>query len=82
MTNQEYLVQVAQALGGLTAELVFTGGLVVQEYYTVPAQRQPRVTIDADAICKAASYVEYRAFGERLSAKGFVQSATSGTPPY
>ncbi len=31
MTNQEYLAAVASALGPLVAEVVFTGGLFVQE---------------------------------------------------
>ena len=66
MTNQEYLAAVASALGPLVAEVVFTGGLVVQEYWTIPALREPRATVDADVIVEAATYTEYAAFGKRL----------------
>jgi len=82
MTNQEYLAAVANALGPLVEEVVFTGGLVVQEYWTVPALREPRATVDADVIVEAATYVEYTAFGRRLGERGFSQQASAGTPPY
>ncbi len=82
MTNQEYLAAVAMALGPLLEEVVFTGGLVVQEYWTVPALREPRATVDADVIVEAATYVQYAAFGKRLGQRGFLQSANVATPPY
>jgi hypothetical protein len=82
MTNQEYLVAVANALGPLVDEVVFTGGRVVQEYLAIPALREPRVTVDADVIVESATYTEYAAFGERLGEEGFTQSASAGTPPY
>jgi len=82
MTNQEYLAAVATALGPLVDEVVFTGGLVVQEYWTVPALREPRATVDADVIVEAATYMEYAAFGKRLGGRGFLQLADVGTPPY
>ena len=66
MTNREYLIAVAQALGPIADEVVFTGGRVVQEYLAVPALREPRVTEDADVIVEAATYAEYAALGERL----------------
>jgi len=69
MTNQAYLVAVAQALGPIVDEVVFTGGRVIQEYLAVPAVREPRVTEDADVIVEAATYAEYMAFGERLRAR-------------
>ena len=82
MTNQEYLAAVASALGPLVAEVVFTGGLVVQEYWTIPALREPRATVDADVIVEAATYTEYAAFGNRLRERGFLQLAEDATPPY
>lgn len=82
MTNQEYLAAVATALGPIVDEVVFTGGLVVQEYWTVPALREPRATVDADVIVEAATYMEYAAFGKRLGERGFLQPADVGTPPY
>ena len=82
MTNREYLAAVASALGPLVEEVVFTGGLVVQEYWTVPALREPRATLDADVIAEAATYAEYTAFGRRLGKRGFLQLANVGTPPY
>ena len=82
MTNQEYLAAVASALGPLVAEVVFTGGLVVQEYWTIPALREPRATVDADVIVEAATYTEYAAFGKRLRERGFLQLAEDATPPY
>ena len=83
MTNQEYLAAVASALGPLVEEVVFTGGLVVQEYWTVPALREPRATVDADVIIvEAATYVEYADFGKRLGERGFLQLADVGTPPH
>jgi len=82
MTNQEYLAAVATALGPLVDEVVFVGGLVVQEYWTVPALREPRVTVDADVIVEAETYMEYTIFGRRLGERGFLQLADVGTPPY
>ena len=82
MTNQEYLAAVAGALGPLVAEVVFTGGLVVQEYWTIPTLREPRATVDADVIVEAATYQEYAAFGKRLRERGFLQLAEDATPPY
>lgn len=82
MTNREYLIAVAQALGPIADEVVFTGGRVVQEYLAVPALREPRVTEDADVIVEAATYAEYAALGHRLRGRGFSQSASSNTPPY
>ena len=82
MNNREYLRAVVSALGPLANDLVFTGGLVVQEYLTIPAVGAARVTRDADAICQAGTYSEYRQFGERLRELGFTQSASTNTPPY
>lgn len=82
MNNQAYLIAVAHALGPIVEEVVFTGGRVVQEYLAVPAVREPRVTEDADVIVEATTYAEYMAFGERLKARGFSQSANRNTPPY
>jgi len=82
MTNQEYLAAVASALGPLVEEVVFTGGLIVQEYWTVPALRETRATVDADVIVEAATYMEYAAFGRRLGERGFLQLANAETPPY
>lgn len=82
MTNKEYLIAIARALGQLVDEVVFTGGRVVQEYLAVPALREPRVTVDADVIVEAGTYAEYVSFGELLKQRGFSQSASSNTPPY
>ena len=82
MDNEEYLASIRTALGPVAEELVFTGGRVVQEYFVVPALDGPRVTLDADAICQARTYVEYEALGTRLRARGFTQTADRAAPPY
>ncbi len=80
--SRELLVRTAHALRPLLQELIFTGGLVVDEYSTVPALSGPRPTIDADVVCSAGSYTEYMKVSSRLKALGFTQPAELNPPPF
>ena len=80
--SSELLARIARALGPLREELIFTGGLVVDQYSTVPALSGPRPTIDADVVCSATNYTEYMKVGSRLRDLGFTQPAELSPPPF
>lgn len=76
--NLALLLKVADALGPLRDELVFTGGCVTTLLITDPAAPPMRPTFDVDVIAEVASLPRYYALGERLRAQGFVEAAEEG----
>ena len=80
--SRELLTRTARALEPLLEEFVFTGGLVVDEYATVPVLSGPRPTIDADVVCSATTYTEYMKIGVRMRELGFTQPTTLSPPAF
>lgn len=76
--NLALLLKVADTLGPLCEELVFTGGCVTGLLITDPAAPPARPTFDVDVIAELASLSRYYELGERLRQRGFVESAEDG----
>ncbi len=79
-SNLDQLIEAAEALRPLLAELVFVGGCVTGLLTTDEAAGAPRTTVDVDAIAEITSYAEYAKFGERLRALGFSEDTSEGAP--
>jgi hypothetical protein len=72
-TNIELLVHVAERLGNLADDMVFTGGCVVGLLITDEAAPDVRPTEDVDVIVELVSRQEYYQLEEKLRELGFVQ---------
>jgi hypothetical protein len=72
-TNTELLVHVAERLGSLTDDMVFTGGCVVGLLITDEAAPDVRPTDDVDVIVELVSRREYYQLEDKLRELGFVQ---------
>lgn len=57
--NLDLLEGIAHAVRPLLDEIVFVGGAIAELYATVLVLPRARATTDTDALCEAASYVEY-----------------------
>lgn len=71
---------VARALGELTDEVVFVGGMIRELLITDPAAGPARPTRDVDCIVNAASRAEYYQLADRLRARGFAECTDEGAP--
>lgn len=80
--NLDLLEGIAHAVRPLLDEIVFVGGAIAELYTTVPVLPRARATTDTDALCEAASYVEYAQLGRRLEALGFRQALRHNDPAY
>ena len=72
-TNIDLLVHVAERLGNLVDDMVFTGGCVVGLLITDEAAPDVRPTDDVDVIVELVSRQEYYQLEEKLRELGFVQ---------
>ena len=80
--NLDLLEGIARAVRPLLDEIVFVGGAIAELYTTMPVLPEVRATRDADALCEAASYVEYAELGRRLQRLGFHQTLRDETRPF
>ncbi|MBK9001269.1 MAG: KTSC domain-containing protein [Myxococcales bacterium] len=71
---------VARALGELTDEVVFVGGMIRELLITDLAAGPARATQDVDCIVNAASRAEYYQLTDRLRARGFAECTDEGAP--
>jgi len=72
--NVERILVVANQLGELAKEVVFTGGAAAGLLITDPAVPDIRATIDIDVIVEIVTRTDYYRFQERLREKGFRES--------
>ena len=80
LSNNERLLQVANALEDLNAEVAYVGGAVIQLYSSDGAARNPMTTYDVDCVVNITSYPEYQAFEEKLYEKHFSNDTSEGAP--
>lgn len=73
--NKEIVKKIALALGELNEQVIFVGGATVGFYINDPAADDLRPTKDVDISLSIASIVELENVRERLSQKGFIQTA-------
>lgn len=71
---------VARALGELTDEVVFVGGMIRELLITDPAAGPARPTRDVDCIVNAAPRAEYYQLADRLRARGFAECTDERAP--
>jgi hypothetical protein len=71
---------VATRLQPLLDQLVFVGGQVTELLITDPVAPRLRPTDDVDAICEAATRLDYHQLGERLKELGFAEDMSPGAP--
>jgi hypothetical protein len=79
-TPMDLLQGVVRALGPLTDDLVFIGGVVVPLYFQDPPSEDPRVTDDVDCVVAALTLPEFHRFEERLRRAGFQPCQEEGAP--
>lgn len=72
------LIDAADALGGLTEEVIFVGGATLELWLTDPAAAPPRPTLDVDVVVEVATRSELHAFDDRLRQAGFKEDLESG----
>jgi len=70
----------ANGLHGLTAEVVFVGGAVLELLVTDRAAAPIRPTVDVDVIAEIVTYADYVAFSERLRALDFSEDSRPNAP--
>lgn len=78
--NLEILEIAADALGGLSDELVFLGGCVTALLITDPAAPAVRATRDVDTLAEVGSAAEYRRLESRLRLCGFAVDSSPDAP--
>lgn len=78
--NREALGRVATKLGDLADDLVFIGGRIVELLVTDPVAYRARPTLDSDAVCEAAAYVDYHQIEIALERLGFRRDTQPGAP--
>lgn len=71
---------VADALGGLCAELVFVGGCATGLLYTSATAPAPRITYDVDLIAEVTALAGYYALERRIAAQGFRRDTSTDAP--
>ncbi|MCB0694850.1 MAG: nucleotidyl transferase AbiEii/AbiGii toxin family protein [Lewinellaceae bacterium] len=73
--NREIIRRIANGLGELNNEVMYVGGAVVSLYINDPAAEDIRPTKDIDISVSVATLGELEALRQRLTSKGFIQSA-------
>lgn len=73
--NRQIIQKIANALGELNKEVIYVGGATVSLYINDPAAEDVRPTKDIDISLSVATINELEDIRERLTAKGFTQSA-------
>lgn len=73
--DRKAVAKIARALGPLKDEVVFVGGAIVSVYINDPAAEDFRPTKDIDISLSVASYAALETFREKITQRGFVQSA-------
>lgn len=73
--NLDVIHKVAHALGELNEHVAYVGGAVVSLYVDDPAAEDVRPTKDVDITLEIASLPELEELREKLTTKGFTQSA-------
>lgn len=81
MTTRPMLIHVATELGGLAAEVVFTGGATISEYVDDVLIEGIRPTKDVDLVVELAARSEYYAFMSRLDELGWGHPQLEGDHP-
>lgn len=73
--NRGVIKKIAQALGEINDQVVYVGGAVVSLYINDTAADDVRPTKDIDISMSLVTLGELEAMRERLTAKGFIQTA-------
>lgn len=73
--NKQIIQRIANALGELNNEVIFVGGATVSLYINDEAAEDVRPTKDIDISVSVATINELEDIREKLTSKGFVQSA-------
>lgn len=68
----------ASELGDLRPLVVFLGGATVGLWFTDPAARAPRATLDVDVVADVTTLTAYTRFQEDLRRHGFAEDIESG----
>ena len=74
----EQLEVAAEALGELVDDVVFLSGATVGLWFTDPAARPARVTVDVDVVAEVFTPVAYGRFQAALRDRGFAGNVYSG----
>lgn len=73
--NKQIIQKIAKALGELNNEVIFVGGATVSLYINDEAAEDVRPTKDIDISVSVATINELENIREKLTSKGFLQSA-------
>jgi len=73
--NKQIIQRIANALGELNNEVIFVGGATVSLYINDEAAEDVRPTKDIDISVSVATINELENIREKLTSKGFLQSA-------
>lgn len=75
----DLVTHIANKLGKLAHEVVFTGGAIVELLLNEAGSRPPRQTSDLDVVIEIASRLDFYAFEDQLRSLGFQNSLTGPT---